>query len=123
MIYQTITAYAERRKFQVPGCWYSISSMDDDILPFLTYIIHSIRGIVPNFSTELVTYIESMDRYIRDEELSVLCSLFINEVLVINSEITLILDDFHQIEHSKREILFESIEEEMIFMKTKAEKA
>jgi LuxR family transcriptional regulator, maltose regulon positive regulatory protein len=88
------------RDEKIPGCWYSISSIDDDILPFLTYIIHSIRGITPDFGTELVTYIESMDRYIRDEELGVLCSLFINEILLINEEITLILDDFHQIEHS-----------------------
>jgi LuxR family transcriptional regulator, maltose regulon positive regulatory protein len=88
------------RDEKVPGCWYSISSMDDDILPFLSYIIHSIRTIVPEFGTELSTYIESMDCYIRDEELSVLCSLFINEIAVIDDEVTLILDDFHQIEHS-----------------------
>ncbi|QCJ43867.1 transcriptional regulator [Bacillus sp. S3] len=85
---------------KILGCWYSLTSMDDDILPFLTYIVHSIRRVNPTFGTELTAYMETMDRYIREEELSVLCSLFINEILTIDSDITLILDDFHQIEHS-----------------------
>jgi LuxR family transcriptional regulator, maltose regulon positive regulatory protein len=88
------------RDEKISGCWYSISSMDDDILPFLTYVIHSLRQEVPNFGKELSLYIDTMDRYIREEELSILCSLFINEVLSNDSEMTLILDDFHQIEHS-----------------------
>ncbi|WP_462411206.1 BTAD domain-containing putative transcriptional regulator [Neobacillus sp. Marseille-QA0830] len=85
---------------KIPGCWYSISSMDDDILPFLSHIIHSIRKAAPDFGMELLNYIETMDRYIRSEELSILCSLFINELMETNREITLILDDFHQIEQS-----------------------
>jgi LuxR family transcriptional regulator, maltose regulon positive regulatory protein len=88
------------RDEKIPGCWYSISSMDDDILPFLSYIIHSIRGYIPEFGQEIVEYIETMDRYIREEDLGYLCSLFINEILEANSDITLILDDYHQIEHS-----------------------
>ncbi|WP_342432738.1 BTAD domain-containing putative transcriptional regulator [Neobacillus sp. FSL H8-0543] len=88
------------RDEKVSGCWYSISSLDDDILPFLSYVIHSIRRILPDFGKETASYIETMDRYIREEELSYLCSLFINEILSADAEITLILDDFHQIEHS-----------------------
>ncbi|SDM79023.1 BTAD domain-containing putative transcriptional regulator [Bacillus sp. OK048] len=88
------------RDEKIAGCWYSISSMDDDILPFLSYIIHSIRGCVPDFGQEIAAYIETMDRYIREEDISYLCSLFINEVLEVNDDITLILDDYHQIEHS-----------------------
>ncbi|MCM3765987.1 BTAD domain-containing putative transcriptional regulator [Neobacillus niacini] len=85
---------------KILGCWYSISSMDDDILPFLAHIIHAIRKIVPHFGMELSAYIETIDRYIREEELNYLCSLFINELLDIDFEITLVLDDFHQIEQS-----------------------
>lgn len=88
------------RDEKIPGCWYSISSMDDDILPFLSYVIHTIRGYIPNFGHEIAKYVETMDRYMREEDLSYLCSLFINEILKVNSEITLILDDYHQIEHS-----------------------
>jgi LuxR family transcriptional regulator, maltose regulon positive regulatory protein len=82
------------------GSWYSISSTDDDILPFLTYLTHSIREIHPDFGEELLTYMDEMDRFIREEEVNLLCSLFINNLLTIRSEITIILDDFHQIEHS-----------------------
>ncbi|MDM5330591.1 BTAD domain-containing putative transcriptional regulator [Neobacillus sp. CF12] len=88
------------RDERIPGCWYSISSMDDDILPFLSYIIHCVRGFVPNFGQEIAKYIETMDRYMREEDLSYLCTLFINEILDVQSDITLILDDYHQIEHS-----------------------
>jgi LuxR family transcriptional regulator, maltose regulon positive regulatory protein len=82
------------------GSWYSISSTDDDILPFLTYLTHSIREIHPDFGKELLIYMDEMDRFIREEEVNLLCSLFINNVLAIRSEMTIILDDFHQIEHS-----------------------
>jgi LuxR family transcriptional regulator, maltose regulon positive regulatory protein len=82
------------------GSWYSISSTDDDILPFLTYLTHSIREIHPNFGEELLTYMNEMDRFIREEEVNLLCSLFINNLLTIPSEIMILLDDFHQIEHS-----------------------
>ncbi len=88
------------RDEKVRGCWYSISAIDDDILPFLTYLIHSIRGAVPEFGKQLVSYMESADMYIRDEEINLLCSLFINEVLAVPARIILVLDDFHQIEHS-----------------------
>ena len=81
-------------------CWYTISSSDDDILPFLSYLTASIQTVFPEFGQELALYMKRMDRYIREEELSMLCSLFINETLQITEPITIILDDFHAIEHS-----------------------
>lgn len=81
-------------------CWYTISAMDDDILPFLTNLIYSIQMQFPEYGMELIQYMQEMDRYIREEELTILCSLFIDEVISINEEIIVILDDFHQIEHS-----------------------
>lgn len=81
-------------------CWYTISSSDDDILPFLSYLTASIQTVFPAFGNELSSYIKNMDRYIREEELSMLCSIFINEILQIEEPITVILDDFHAIEHS-----------------------
>jgi LuxR family transcriptional regulator, maltose regulon positive regulatory protein len=82
------------------SCWYSISSLDDDLLPFLTYITQSIRVIHTSFGEELLSYINDMDKYIREEEIKLLCSLFINELLTLDDDLTVILDDFHQIEHS-----------------------
>jgi DNA-binding SARP family transcriptional activator len=90
------------RDEKVAGCWYSVSSMDDDILPFLAYLIQAIRKMVPHFGKELLAFIETMDKYIRDEEINLLCSLFINELLAAQTPIILIVDDFHQIEHSYR---------------------
>ncbi|OCA83170.1 transcriptional regulator [Bacillus sp. FJAT-27225] len=80
--------------------WYTISPSDDDILPFISYLIASVRTKFPEFGLELETYIKSMDRYIRDEELSRLCSIFINEMMTIHEPMVMILDDFHSIEHS-----------------------
>ncbi|PLS01012.1 BTAD domain-containing putative transcriptional regulator [Neobacillus cucumis] len=88
------------RDEKLPGCWYSISSMDDDILTFLSYLVKTIQEMDPSFGIELSSYINNLDRYIREEELGILCSLFINEILECKHEITIILDDFHQIEHS-----------------------
>lgn len=88
------------RDERIPACWYSIASMDDDILPYLSYLIHAIREVIPEFGEGLTTYIDTIDRFIREEEIHFLCSLFINEIMAVNSEIILVLDDFHQIEHS-----------------------
>jgi DNA-binding SARP family transcriptional activator len=81
-------------------CWYSISSSDDDVFPFLTYLVYSIRTKVPSFGVELIHYMNQMDRYIRDEELNSLCSLFVNEIHSLPNEMILIIDDFHQVEQS-----------------------
>ncbi|RSD29312.1 BTAD domain-containing putative transcriptional regulator [Mesobacillus subterraneus] len=81
-------------------CWYTITSSDDDILPFLSYLTASIQTLHPDFGSELVTYMKKMDRYIREEELGMLCSIFINEILQIPEPLTIILDDYHAIEHS-----------------------
>lgn len=81
-------------------CWYSISASDDDVLPFLSYLVASIQTSIPEFGTELEAYMKEMDRYIREQELHLLCTIFINEILAIREELLLILDDFQQIEHS-----------------------
>lgn len=81
-------------------CWYTVTSSDDDILPFLSYLTASIQTLFPDFGQELTTYMKKMDRYIREEELSMLSSIFINETLQFPGKIIVILDDFHAIEHS-----------------------
>jgi LuxR family maltose regulon positive regulatory protein len=81
-------------------CWYSISAIDDDILPFLSYLLAAIRTNFPDFGRELENYIHEMDRYAREQELNLLCSLFINEILSVKEDVLLILDDFHHLEQS-----------------------
>ncbi|WP_249310059.1 BTAD domain-containing putative transcriptional regulator [Bacillus sp. FJAT-49736] len=81
-------------------CWYTISSNDDDIIPFVSYIVFSLRKRYPFFGAELMEYMETMDKYIRDEEIYTLCALFINEISRIQEETILVLDDFHLVDHS-----------------------
>lgn len=82
------------------ACWYTASSADDDILPFLQYIIAAIQTIHPSFGKDILQHIEHMDRYVREEDLQVLTSIFVNEVLKIDEEFIVIIDDYHQVEHS-----------------------
>ncbi|PKR86710.1 hypothetical protein [Heyndrickxia camelliae] len=81
-------------------CWYTISNNDDDIIPFVTYIVFSLRKRNPFFGAELLEYMNSMGKYIREEEIYTLCALFINEISHIQDEIIMILDDFHLVDHS-----------------------
>lgn len=85
---------------KVACCWYSITSSDDDIIPFLTYIVASIKRVIPEFGQETSLFMRNLSPYIREEELQDLSAIFINEVVNNEEDITLILDDFHQIEHS-----------------------
>ncbi|NEZ02129.1 transcriptional regulator [Bacillus shackletonii] len=81
-------------------CWYTISGNDDDIIPFVTYIVYSLRKRYPFLGAELMEYMNTMDKYIRDEEIYSLCALFINEISHIQNETILVLDDFHLVDHS-----------------------
>lgn len=85
---------------KIPCCWYSITSTDDDILPFITYILASVQSAIPSFGKDLKQYITHSDPYIREDEINHLCTLFVNEIMSIDQEIIIVLDDFHGIEHS-----------------------
>lgn len=83
------------------SCWYSVGYNDDDIIPFLTYIVYAIRKNHSGFGTELLLYVENIERYVRDEEIRTLCSLFINEISILENEIFLFIDDYHLVQHSE----------------------
>ncbi|MFT4414858.1 BTAD domain-containing putative transcriptional regulator [Fredinandcohnia humi] len=82
------------------SCWYSVGNNDDDIIPFLTYVVYAIRKHYHGFGTELLLYVENIERYVRDEEIRTLCSLFINEITILETKVTLFIDDYHLIQHS-----------------------
>jgi LuxR family transcriptional regulator, maltose regulon positive regulatory protein len=82
------------------ACWYSISSRDDDFLPFFVYVIHSIQTKHPQFGHALLDEISKGSQFFREEEIRMLGTLFINEMLSIEEEVTLVLDDFHHVEKS-----------------------
>ncbi|WP_391122903.1 BTAD domain-containing putative transcriptional regulator [Psychrobacillus sp. L3] len=78
--------------------WYTISEEDDDILPFLRYLIHSIRRVIPTFGENL-TEREIISMYPKEEELMQWYSLFSNELSKISEPFSIVLDDFHLIDH------------------------
>lgn len=81
-------------------CWYSITSGDDDLVPFIRYIIYAIRTRYPSFGASLLNDLENMKKYFRDEEIGLLNSLFINELTSIREKTILVIDDYHLVDHS-----------------------
>ncbi|WP_100012533.1 BTAD domain-containing putative transcriptional regulator [Lentibacillus sediminis] len=83
------------------ACWYSLSQNDDDILPFLTKLIRSIKYRHPQFGTLIQKELEAIANYLSTEEVYALASTWINEVMELRSQVVLVLDDFHHVVHSK----------------------
>ncbi|OAT83113.1 hypothetical protein A6P54_05840 [Bacillus sp. MKU004] len=81
-------------------CWYSITANDDGLVPFVTNILYSMKKQVPGFGGELKETLESIGQYIKEEELYKLSAVFINECMKIPHSLTIILDDYHLIDHS-----------------------
>ncbi|WP_223700767.1 BTAD domain-containing putative transcriptional regulator [Sutcliffiella deserti] len=92
--------------FDAPTYWYSATPFDDELIPFLRYMIHAIRNERSNFGDKILSYLERMDRYIRDEEIQDLCSLFINEISMIQSPIIFVIDDFHLVQSNPEIIIW-----------------
>ncbi|WP_254788813.1 BTAD domain-containing putative transcriptional regulator [Virgibacillus salinus] len=82
------------------ACWYSISQNDDDILPFINKLIHAVKLKYPFFGKSILNEIEKLDNYINDEQIWSLTSSFINEIIEMKKQVTLILDDFHHVKNS-----------------------
>ncbi|MFJ8064549.1 BTAD domain-containing putative transcriptional regulator [Psychrobacillus sp. NPDC096426] len=78
--------------------WYTISEEDDNILPFLRYLVQSIRRVIPLFGESLLER-ELLSMYPKEEELTQWYSLFSNELAIIKEPFSIILDDFHLIDH------------------------
>ncbi|MCA1056433.1 transcriptional regulator [Rossellomorea aquimaris] len=81
-------------------CWYSITSNDDGLVPFVTNILYSIRRQVPEFGKELEDVLTSTGQYIKEEDLYKLSAVFTNECMKIPHTLSIILDDYHLIDHS-----------------------
>lgn len=78
--------------------WYTITEEDDDILPFLRHLLLSIRKVIPTFGVSLMEK-EVISMYPKEAELTRWYSLFSNELVSIDKPFTIILDDFHLIDH------------------------
>lgn len=83
-------------------CWYSLSSYEDELIPFLTYFISAIQQKYTGFGEDLLQYLKKMTRYARDEEIRSFSAMLINEIVSMDHEIILIIDDFHLVQHSSQ---------------------
>ncbi len=86
--------------FKQNYCWYSITQKDDDIIPFITYIVHSIKRKFDHFGKEILQTMADMDQYIREEDLYRLYAIFINECMLVKEDFLIIIDDYHLVDHS-----------------------
>lgn len=82
------------------ACWYSIATSDDDLVPFLTKLIHSVQMNYPDFGQTIRQELNSLDRYVQDEQIWMLVSLMVNEINSLKDEVFIVLDDFHHVELS-----------------------
>ena len=84
----------------VNASWYSMTSQDDDFIPFLTYLIHSIQSKYPNFGTNIMNRMSASKTYFQEKEVLFMASLFINEMVALQEDLVMIIDDFHHGEKS-----------------------
>jgi LuxR family transcriptional regulator, maltose regulon positive regulatory protein len=81
-------------------CWYSITQNDDGLVPFVTNIVYAIQKQIPHFGEELWEAVRSMGQYMKEDDIHRLSALFINECMKIPHSFTIIVDDYHLVDHS-----------------------
>ncbi|WP_186321314.1 BTAD domain-containing putative transcriptional regulator [Bacillus sp. FJAT-22090] len=83
-----------REKFS----WYTITEEDDDILPFLNYLVQSIKKVIPTFGKSLMDS-DLLSMYPKEAELTHWYSLFSNELSILEEPFCIVLDDYHLVDH------------------------
>ena len=78
--------------------WYTITEEDDDILPFLRHLVQSIQKVIPTFGKTLMDK-DLLSMYPKETELTRWYSLFSNELASIDNPFSIVLDDFHLVDH------------------------
>ncbi|WP_107950529.1 BTAD domain-containing putative transcriptional regulator [Lysinibacillus parviboronicapiens] len=78
--------------------WYSVSEEDDNILPFLRYLFHSIQRVFPHFGRQFATW-DQLSRFPKVEELNRWYKLFVNCLCEIEERFLIVIDDYHLVDH------------------------
>ncbi|MEZ7170417.1 BTAD domain-containing putative transcriptional regulator [Sporosarcina sp. OR05] len=78
--------------------WYSVAQEDDDILPFLTHLTHSIRRVHPALDRSLVEWEESVVLP-KDVDIEQWLAKFMNALCEIETPLFIVIDDFHHVDH------------------------
>ncbi|WP_017381443.1 BTAD domain-containing putative transcriptional regulator [Paenisporosarcina sp. TG-14] len=79
--------------------WYTVSSEDDDLVPFLRYLIGSIQRIVPSFGQQLLKDLSIQPSFTSDKELITWHAWFVSELDQIAEPLVIVIDDYHLIDH------------------------
>ena len=82
-----------------PICWYSLDSLDGDLIRFITHLVASVQSRFPSFGQNSLAALTSttQDRL----NISWLVSTIVNDAYEhISEEFVVILDDFHLVEDS-----------------------
>ncbi len=81
-----------------PYSWYTITSEDDSIIPFISYLSSSIQQEISSFGKTFKHFL-SPTTFLREADLQQWIGLFINELFEIQDDFTIIMDDFHLVDH------------------------
>lgn len=82
----------------IPVCWYSVDSFDEEPRNFLEYIVESIRRRFPQFGQQFLSFLSTIDL---TSWLSSVVAALVNEIhTAIPDFFILVLDDYHFVEHS-----------------------
>ncbi len=79
--------------------WYTVSKEDDDLAPFLRYLIGSIQRIVPSFGQKFNKDWSFQPAFPSEKELIAWHAWFINELDHIAEPFVIVIDDYHLIDH------------------------
>src|ERR1044071_7406981 len=81
---------------ELPICWFSLDSLDQEPQRFLRYMIAAIAERFPDFGKDSLAALESMISFQQDEER--LLVTITNEInALINEHFVFILDDYHMV--------------------------
>ncbi|KIL53135.1 BTAD domain-containing putative transcriptional regulator [Jeotgalibacillus campisalis] len=84
----------EKRRYS----WYTAQEEDDDIQPFLLYLMASVERVFPGVDNQFKEK-RTLPHYPKPSELQVLVTLFIETLSSIDEEFTIVIDDYHTIDH------------------------
>jgi len=85
---------------ELPVCWYSIDSLDQDIQRFLEHFVAALKQRFPEFGNESLTAIETTSQPSLDTDR--LVSAIVNDAYEhIREHFLLVLDDYHLVDGQK----------------------
>lgn len=82
------------RETGISSAWISLEESDNDPVSFLQYLLTALRTVVPSVRLDLLDLVEG----IQPVSLQALMSILINEIAKQDSQLVLVLDDFHLVE-------------------------